>query len=76
MNEELFIELQNLKLNKSNLQRFIDELKKHKIAQLRINGEYFVLDSEALSCVIKYSEEAIEKLETEISKFKLTKIID
>lgn len=76
MNEELFIELQNLKLNKSNLQRFLDELKKHKSAQLRINGEYFVLDSEGLSCVIKYSEETIEKLEAEISKFKLTKIID
>lgn len=76
MNEELFVELQNLKLNKSNLQRFIDELKKHKIAQLRINGEYFILENEALSCVIKYAEEAIGKLEVEISKFKLTKIID
>lgn len=76
MNEELFIELQNLKLSKSNLQRFLNELKKHKSAQLKINGEYFVLDSEGSSCVIKYFEEAIEKLEAEISKFRLAKIID
>ena len=76
MNEELFIELQNLKLNKSNLQRFIDELKKHKSVQLRINGEYFILENEDLSCVIKYAEEAIGKLEVGMSKFKLTKIID
>lgn len=76
MNEELFVELQNLKLNKSNLRRFLDELKKHKSVQLRINGEYFILENEALSCVIKYAEEAIGKLEVEISKFKLTKVID
>lgn len=36
MNEELFVELQNLKLNKSNLRRFLDELKNIKVYSLEL----------------------------------------
>ena len=36
MNEELFVEFKNLKLNKSNLRRFLDELKNIKVYSLEL----------------------------------------
>lgn len=78
MNIDLFKELNNLTVQKKDIESFLDQLKKNNYSN-SINlskGIYrYYFDDDLIPVLIKYFEDKIIAIDNKIADFKLTKII-